>query len=104
MFELSSRGAQVCIRGQQRPGAGPGPEHLSQGGGRAAPARGTARDWPCLIRAPALVSPIRRVSWAQHRYFLNYCCFSYSMAFWDWAQWERLIDWMALNGVTGRWP
>ena len=42
----------------------------------------------------------RRVSWAKHRYFLNYCCFGYSLPWWDWKQWERLVDWMALNGVN----
>ena len=30
------------------------------------------------------------------RYDFNYCTFSYSMAFWDWARWEKEIDWMAL--------
>ena len=34
------------------------------------------------------------------RYDFNYCTFSYSMAFWDWARWEREIDWMALHGVN----
>ena len=36
----------------------------------------------------------------KHRYFLNYCCFGYSLPWWDWTQWERLIDWMALNGIN----
>ena len=49
---------------------------------------------------PVVRPKVRRVSWAQHRYFLNYCCFGYSLPWWDWEQWERLIDWMALNGVT----
>ncbi len=49
---------------------------------------------------PSVDSKVRMVSWAQHRYFLNYCCFGYSLPWWDWAQWERLIDWMALNGIT----
>ncbi|MCP3920572.1 MAG: hypothetical protein GY711_34025 [bacterium] len=43
---------------------------------------------------------VRRTSWAKHRYFLNYCCFGYSLPWWDWEQWERLIDWMALRGIT----
>ena len=30
----------------------------------------------------------------------NYCAFSYTMAWWDWPQWERMIDWMALNGIN----
>jgi len=49
---------------------------------------------------PEVRPKLRQVSWARHRYFLNYCCFGYSMPWWDWAQWERLIDWMALNGVN----
>jgi len=54
-----------------------------------------------LPDAPPTVQPkIRQVSWARHRYFLNYCCFGYSLPWYDWEQWERLIDWMALNGVN----
>lgn len=34
------------------------------------------------------------------RYFFNYCTFSYSMAWWDWHQWEQMIDWMALKGIN----
>ncbi|MDR3119412.1 MAG: alpha-N-acetylglucosaminidase [Mediterranea sp.] len=34
------------------------------------------------------------------RYYLNYCTFSYSMAFWDWPRWEKEIDWMALHGIN----
>ncbi len=33
-------------------------------------------------------------------YYLNFCTFSYSTAYWDWDEWEREIDWMALHGVT----
>lgn len=49
---------------------------------------------------PQVQSKVRQASWARYRYFLNYCCFGYSLAWWDWAQWEELIDWMALNGVN----
>jgi len=49
---------------------------------------------------PRVEPKVRRVSWAKHRYFLNYCCFGYSLPWWDWRQWERLIDWMALSGVN----
>ncbi len=34
------------------------------------------------------------------RFFLNYCTFGYTMPWWKWEQWERFIDWMALNGVN----
>ncbi len=36
----------------------------------------------------------------QDRFFLNYCTFGYTMPYWKWNEWERLIDWMALNGVN----
>jgi len=49
---------------------------------------------------PAVTPKFRQISWARHRYFLNYCCFGYSLAWWDWPQWEELIDWMALHGVN----
>lgn len=34
------------------------------------------------------------------RFFLNYCTFGYTMPYWQWPEWERFIDWMALNGVN----
>ncbi len=51
-------------------------------------------------KLPSVDTRIRKISWAKHRYFLNYCCFGYSLPWWDWEQWERLIDWMALNGIN----
>ncbi len=36
----------------------------------------------------------------KYRYYLNYCTFSYSMAFWTWERWEKEIDWMALHGIN----
>lgn len=36
----------------------------------------------------------------EETYYLNFCTFGYTTAWWDWEQWEREIDWMALRGVT----
>lgn len=49
---------------------------------------------------PPVPQKIHRNSPHQYRYFFNYCCFGYSMPWWDWSQWEFMIDWMALNGVN----
>lgn len=46
------------------------------------------------------VGRIRKATPYHYRYYFNYCTFSYSLAFWDWARWEREIDWMALNGIN----
>lgn len=50
-----------------------------------------------LPRVPKPVSGKAQVS---HRFFLNYCTFGYSMVWWQWREWERLIDWMAINGIN----
>ncbi len=34
------------------------------------------------------------------RYHQNVCTLSYTFAFWQWKDWERHIDWMALNGIN----
>ncbi len=44
--------------------------------------------------------PIRKEALVKNRFFLNYCTFGYTMPWWKWEQWERFIDWMALNGIT----
>lgn len=37
---------------------------------------------------------------ADYRYYMNYCTFSYSTAFWTWERWQQEIDWMALHGIN----
>lgn len=36
----------------------------------------------------------------KHRVYMNYCTFGYSALFWDWARWEKEIDFMAMNGIN----
>lgn len=42
----------------------------------------------------------RRATTLSDNFYMNYCTFSYTTAFWDWKRWEREIDLMALNGVN----
>ncbi|MBP3203454.1 MAG: alpha-N-acetylglucosaminidase [Bacteroidales bacterium] len=51
-------------------------------------------------RLPKVKAPVRREALVKDRFFLNYCTYGYTMPWWGWEQWERFIDWMALNGVT----
>ena len=51
-------------------------------------------------RLPAVPEPVRASAEVSRRFFLNYCTFGYTMPWWKWKQWERFIDWMALNGVN----
>lgn len=49
---------------------------------------------------PAVPHKERVVARASQRFFLNYCTFGYSMPWWQWDEWERMIDWMAMNGIN----
>lgn len=49
---------------------------------------------------PLPESKIQASAKCDNRFFLNYCTFGYTMPYWKWSDWERLIDWMALNGVN----
>jgi alpha-N-acetylglucosaminidase len=51
-------------------------------------------------RLPQVKEKIHKVCLFPVRYALNYCTISYSMSFYSWSDWERELDWMALNGVN----
>lgn len=51
-------------------------------------------------KLPRLPEKVVLEAKCDNRFFLNYCTFGYTMPYWQWGNWERLIDWMALNGVT----
>lgn len=53
-----------------------------------------------LSDLPAVPAKVRKQSFYRYRYALNYCTDNYTMSFWDWPQWEKELDWMALNGVN----
>ena len=52
------------------------------------------------IHLPVPQTTERRECSAVYRYYLNYCTYSYSMAFWTRERWEQEIDWMALHGIN----
>ena len=51
-------------------------------------------------KLPLPTGKIRKTTRLKDRFFLNYCTFGYTMPFWRWRDWERCIDWMALNGIN----
>lgn len=44
--------------------------------------------------------PERRECRAEWRYYLNYCTYSYTCAFWTEERWMKEVDWMALHGIN----
>ncbi|OQP60567.1 hypothetical protein A3860_32650 [Niastella vici] len=49
---------------------------------------------------PVVKEPVVIDAMAQYRFALNYCTYNYTMSFYNWIDWERELDWMALNGVN----
>ena len=49
---------------------------------------------------PAVPKKIRIVNPRQFRHFFNYCTFNYTATWWDWSQWERMTDIIAMHGVN----
>ena len=52
------------------------------------------------VKFPIPLKTIRKEALVKDRFFLNYCTYGYTMPWWKWPQWERFIDWMALNGIN----
>ena len=52
------------------------------------------------LHLPVVLSKVRRATLHRYRTFFNYCTFGYVMPWWHWPEWERAIDWLALNGYN----
>ena len=98
VFEVAQDGRQVVLRGSS------GVALASALNWYLEEVAGVAVSLPLqpvkLGPLPAVPAAVRHTTRYRIRYFFNYCTFSYSMAWWDWAEWERMIDWMALKGVN----
>ena len=98
-FEIGSRNGKVLVRGNNYVSIASGINwylkyHL-----------GVHLAWNSMHATLPAVLPLvseteRHDTDIKHRYYLNYCTHSYSMAFWDWKRWEQELDWMALHGIN----
>ncbi len=100
VFELSSKGDRIVIRGNNANSMAVGLNHYLK--------------YYCnvhvswfledTINMPATLAPVPEKitisARVRDRFFLNYCTFGYTMPWWDWNDWEHFIDWMALNGIN----
>jgi alpha-N-acetylglucosaminidase len=49
---------------------------------------------------PEVTKPAGELCRFENRFFMNYCTAGYTTLWWKWNDWQRLIDWMALNGIN----
>ncbi len=100
VYELESQGDKIFIRGNSSNSMAVGLNHYLKYYCK------TSVSWylddPVELpdRLPPVPEKERIVARTDKRFFLNYCTFGYSMPWWQWDEWERFIDWMAMNGVN----
>ncbi|MEN8227394.1 MAG: alpha-N-acetylglucosaminidase [Bacteroidota bacterium] len=101
LFELqSTEGGKILIRGNNQNSMAVGLNHYLRYYCH------TSVSWFAdqAVELPELLPPVpekvRKEARVDRRFFLNYCTFSYTTPWWEWRDWERLIDWMALNGIN----
>ena len=98
-FELDQSGCRVVVRGNTWVNIATGINwYLKYHAGIHLSWNSMKANLPEVL--PPVVKPERHETDLTLRYDFNYCTFSYSMAFWDWARWQQEIDWMALHGVN----
>ena len=98
-FELDQKGDKVVIRGNNYVSIATGLNwYLKYHAGIHLSWNGMQAELPEVL--PAVKLKERHETDMKYRYDFNYCTFSYTMAFWDWARWEKEIDWMALHGIN----
>ena len=49
---------------------------------------------------PKVGNKIVKYTEYDYRYALNFCTYSYTMAFWGWDEYQEFLDWCAMNGVN----
>ena len=99
-YSLKSVGKKVCITGNNANSLAVGLNAYLKDYCNISVSWFPEHDIPQPRHLPCVPSPVVRRALVPQRFFLNYCTFGYTMNWWKWEHWERLIDWMALNGVN----
>ena len=99
VFELESRKGKIVLRGNNGLSVASALNYyLQQYCNCQLSWNGVNMHLPAQL--PLVTKKVRKVTPYKYRYYLNYCTFQYSMAWWDWDRWQQEIDWMALNGIN----
>ena len=99
-FTLASKGGKIVISGNNANSMAVGLNYYLNNYCR------TTVSWyaevPVVLPAklPDIKSPVSSSAKVARRFFFNYCTYGYTVPFFNWKEWERLIDWMALNGIN----
>lgn len=99
VFEVDKFEGNVCIRGNNPVSLASGFNwYLKYTCNAQVSWCGDQLDLPEILPLPNAKERI--VIDAKHRFNFNYCTFNYTASWWDWARWERELDFLAMNGVN----
>ena len=99
-FELESKGADIVIKGTNNLSLAKGFNYYLNNYCHISVSWYAADTVITPNPLPAVTTPVKEECRFQNRFFLNYCTFGYTALWWTWTDWERFIDWMALNGIN----
>lgn len=99
-FELDSKGNKIVVRGNNYISVAAGLNWYLKYYAGVQVAWNNPHPRLSNLKFPKPKTAERHTTDMLVRYYMNYCTFSYSTAFWDWERWEREIDWMALHGIN----
>lgn len=100
VFELESTGNKITIRGNSANSMAVGINYYLKYYCKTSVSWYSNDTIELPQKLPTVNEKIRKEARMNNRFFLNYCTFGYTMTWWQWKDWERFIDWMALNGVN----
>ncbi|TPG66419.1 alpha-N-acetylglucosaminidase [Hymenobacter nivis] len=99
VFEIESKGDKIVLRGNDAGVIGSALYYyLREYAHCQITWNGVNMRLPAVL--PRVPAKVHKATPYTYRYYLNYCTYSYSMSWWDWARWEKEIDWMALHGIN----
>ncbi|MEN8157191.1 MAG: alpha-N-acetylglucosaminidase [Bacteroidota bacterium] len=101
LFELeSTKGGKILIRGNNPVAMAVGLNHYLKYYCNTSVSWYADQPVELPETMPEVPEKVRNEARVADRFFLNYCTYGYTLPWWDWQDWERLIDWMALNGIN----
>jgi len=100
VFEVESRGSKIVLRGDNGVSIASALNWYLQNECHCDISWNCGDQLNLPARLPVVPEKIRVVSPHQFRYAYNFCTHGYTMAWWNWPQWEHELDFLALNGIN----
>jgi alpha-N-acetylglucosaminidase len=100
VFEIESRDGKIVLRGNTPVSVASALNRYLKEFCHADISHGCGNQLNLPKNLPAVPAKVRVVSPNKFRYAYNYCTHGYTMAWWDWPQWEKELDLLALNGIN----